>query len=920
MKRPTLVVSEMMNNDFSPVLPIPSFTSSPSSSLVHEPSVPTLESSSNSSVNDHEPSSDSSSSSNPVSVPSVDLDHDPIPSSPSSGLVHEPSVPILESSSNSSVNDHEPSSDSSSSSSSCSSNPVSVPSVDLDHDPFTSSPSSGLVHEPSVPILDSSSKSVNDHEPSSASSSSSNLVSIPLFSFSGYQVPVLYSSPDLVPDHDLSIPSLLNPDPVASLPNPAHDNELQDIASSSSSVNQPQQPVSVSIGSQPKVIVLRLHLRNENYENEDAFPRKDDDQVVLFNIDAIKQEACRRNSKMNFTSFMELLICSIEGIDSLKDETMSLKEFILFLQKENERKNEERKEGEPTKEIILLGRSFSITGNNDVFSNQGKQKIFPFEIRENDSSIRIIKKLTNESEWMFIRSVSSLLEFGDLYGIPIFLGDMNENNTITIPFYGPTLEAFIKNHSSDTRLVQELELTLIALLSSIPTSHNDLHLRNICIYMPMQRFKYKWIIMSSVDIVELNWSMMGMMVLIDWGNVDKLDIPMNGSYCLKSEKINTVWALNLPELFLTSFRIEPGDYQGEPGMRVLLLKILRKYRSIFISVKQGNLHLEKPIQCVSSILQVETLCEKSKEEENEDDLETMMKQDVAKSSDDVAAATHSSSFNCSTTAASAAAEPTADDHVVPVPIVSRSSGCDAVVVAEPTADDHVVPVPVVPRSSGYDAVVEIDSWKKQFVYLKNRFSNLGKQFFEKRGPLSMRNIDTIHELYQSCLSLQMTSDLSPVYGIPSDTGLVGIRKVDNALVALQPIPSNTLITHMTFTTNEVIPSPFNRSFRLYSLTATIVRKMMPFCGFGGFVKWTRIPKDLNSILRVKTVKGIIRVYLLSTVSILPFDEIVCDATPLIDSDIISSTTESIDELYQIISSRLTLIQEEGRRTRSHNRK
>jgi len=132
--------------------------------------------------------------------------------------------------------------------------------------------------------------------------------------------------------------------------------------------------------------------------------------------------------------------------------------------------------------------------------------------------------------------------------------------------------------------------------------------------------------------------------------------------------------------------------------------------------------------------------------------------------------------------------------------------------------------------------------------------------------------------------------LTPFYPIPSDTGLVLLRR-DGMLVATKDISPNSVVTYVTVTNRiHAIDQVQNPVIMIDMVAATIIKKLTPFGGFGAFAKWAST-KTNCSVSRLSARK---KLFVLVSESFIPaWHEIVCSNSCLVHVSS-SETDKSVD--------------------------
>jgi len=114
--------------------------------------------------------------------------------------------------------------------------------------------------------------------------------------------------------------------------------------------------------------------------------------------------------------------------------------------------------------------------------------------------------------------------------------------------------------------------------------------------------------------------------------------------------------------------------------------------------------------------------------------------------------------------------------------------------------------------------------------------------FKSRDKLNEKDLSSIKSLLNKFLSATAleASPLCSFYHIPSDTGLVALT-LSGTLTAIKNIKESAIITYLTV--SKAVQFLCNDNLRLFVGThsATIVKQISPFCGFGSFAKW--VPDD-----------------------------------------------------------------------------
>jgi len=157
------------------------------------------------------------------------------------------------------------------------------------------------------------------------------------------------------------------------------------------------------------------------------------------------------------------------------------------------------------------------------------------------------------------------------------------------------------------------------------------------------------------------------------------------------------------------------------------------------------------------------------------------------------------------------------------------------------------------------------------------------------------DINDMRAHYFDLISLAQMHFGPPIHQIPSDTGLVSLRFRDSALIALCKIKPNLIITSVPYTAVSNVIHSDHPTFCISRLKGRIIRKAIPFGGFGGFVTWSN--HQPNSTLVVKKVDDVPRLLLMSIRCIHAGQLVTCSSNDLntdqeLDTDIVSSMYSS----------------------------
>ena len=149
-------------------------------------------------------------------------------------------------------------------------------------------------------------------------------------------------------------------------------------------------------------------------------------------------------------------------------------------------------------------------------------------------------------------------------------------------------------------------------------------------------------------------------------------------------------------------------------------------------------------------------------------------------------------------------------------------------------------------------------------------TNTGKMLMIQRS-LTAENIKLFASMLQDFIHGRNTI----IHEIPSDTGLVALRN-DGKLIATKSIDKGVLITYVPITKHEMFD---NQRIWVNSVQGSIVKKISPFCGFGGFVGFHRT--KFNCSMMTAGEKGNF-VGLVATEDISADEILTCDRACLVD--------------------------------------
>ena len=177
--------------------------------------------------------------------------------------------------------------------------------------------------------------------------------------------------------------------------------------------------------------------------------------------------------------------------------------------------------------------------------------------------------------------------------------------------------------------------------------------------------------------------------------------------------------------------------------------------------------------------------------------------------------------------------------------------------------------------------------------------------FKARTSLSARDLGCIKQLYMQILTQgsQVPHTLRSVCPIPSDTGLVCLKCDKNTLIANADIAADSIVTYLPTAKKIRLLSPeINPCIEVGVFSATVIRKIAPFVGFGGFTKWGSV-EESNCTISVESPESKLRLFALRAVrSIIKGEEIVCMNTFLRHSVNSAAINHSFDELMEEVKS------------------
>ena len=160
--------------------------------------------------------------------------------------------------------------------------------------------------------------------------------------------------------------------------------------------------------------------------------------------------------------------------------------------------------------------------------------------------------------------------------------------------------------------------------------------------------------------------------------------------------------------------------------------------------------------------------------------------------------------------------------------------------------------------------------KKLLNVYNTKMSNTGKDIIDGFNATMMSDLKNFFDVLVSFGSKRFLD-------IPSDTKLVILKreKLKNGtnsyiLVSTQAIKCGTVITAVPFTTANMIAKN-HMCIWVGDVRGFIIRKCIPFGGFGGFAKWTPTEEESNCVM--KTMKG--NVVLVSRRDIKIDEKIIC---------------------------------------------
>jgi len=132
------------------------------------------------------------------------------------------------------------------------------------------------------------------------------------------------------------------------------------------------------------------------------------------------------------------------------------------------------------------------------------------------------------------------------------------------------------------------------------------------------------------------------------------------------------------------------------------------------------------------------------------------------------------------------------------------------------------------------------------------------------------------------------------YEIPSDTGLVALNK-DRKLIATKNIGKGEVITYVPITKHETFS---NQRIWVGSVQGSIIKKLSPFCGFGGFAEFD--PTNFNCSMTMAGEKRNF-VSLVASKDILPNEIITCSQATLVDRHITGDEPVDFSIIMQLVT-------------------
>ena len=189
--------------------------------------------------------------------------------------------------------------------------------------------------------------------------------------------------------------------------------------------------------------------------------------------------------------------------------------------------------------------------------------------------------------------------------------------------------------------------------------------------------------------------------------------------------------------------------------------------------------------------------------------------------------------------------------------------------------------------------------------LNERMSRHGGAF-RMKDKLTRRDLNCISSVYHDIAihGTKLSYNVRSMCPIPSDTGLVAL-KMDGTLIATQDIAEHSIVTFLpTSKRIQFLSRELNPSFEVGVYTATVIKKISPFVGFGGFTKWDNEEKA-NCLISVETFPpSKFRLFALRAKRlILKGDEIVC-SNSFIKPPQAYAISESLPELMNEIQANI----------------
>lgn len=340
-------------------------------------------------------------------------------------------------------------------------------------------------------------------------------------------------------------------------------------------------------------------------DDDDAFhhhERPDDKRLQM--LQTMKRTAdecfgCLKSMLVNekSTYFFEHVMCLLLDIDLIHG--MKLVDFVKHVLRHNEMKCSLQPEADSSLHVLdrdirafRSGEYSTITKTLTKYRlDCGSNNCYVFQIRTRQGDCP-------NSEFLFYEAMKELVRGGDICGIPLLLsgGIKDKHTEYVIPDYGLNLQEFCDTYPSAEKDL--IYLSVISVCSSLPAINDDMHSKNICVYMPDVKFRYIWTVQTSTHLIEFSWVHLGLITVIDWELFSGTGKKRSSSSATWSYRQDT-WVLKLRENRILG--IKRLDLIGESGIWTLMKIVLDKLTSGKVKTRFCRLPTEEANSVASKV-------------------------------------------------------------------------------------------------------------------------------------------------------------------------------------------------------------------------------------------------------------------------------------------------------------------------------